>query len=250
MNVALKEFLYKMADDQLIIGHRNSEWTGFGPFLEEDIAFSSMAQDKIGHSHALFQILYELGEAVPDTAAFMRSAEQFRNCIYVELPNGEYEFSLMRHFLFDTSERIRFQLLSESSFSPLAALARKIVGELRYHCAHADTWIKRLGSATDESVSRLQTALDHGLPFALGICEPVAGEDRLKVDGIYPGDQVLFERWKDAVERVLAATKLQLPGWDSIKPVYGGRSGVHSEYLGPLLQEMSEVFRIDPLAEW
>jgi ring-1,2-phenylacetyl-CoA epoxidase subunit PaaC len=250
MSTALREFLYNMADDQLIIGHRNSEWTGFGPFLEEDIAFSSMAQDKIGHSYALFQILHELGEAPPDATAFMRSAVQYRNCIYVELPNGEYEFSLMRHFLFDTAERIRFQLLSESSFKPLAVLAKKIVGELRYHCAHADTWIKRLGSATEESVSRLQRALDHGLPFALGIFEPSDGEETLASDGIYPGDIVLLERWKKEVVQVLAATKLALPGWDSLKPVKGGRAGVHSEFLEPLLREMSEVLRIDPKAEW
>src|SRR5688572_33396134 len=119
-SIALKELLYKIADDQLILGHRNSEWTGFGPLLEEDIAFSSMAQDKIGQSYALFQILHELGEQAPDTVAFTRNAAQFHNCILVELPNGEYDFSLVRHFLFDTAEALRFESLSQSSFQPLA----------------------------------------------------------------------------------------------------------------------------------
>ena len=112
---ALKDLLYKIADDQLILGHRNSEWTGFGPLLEEDIAFSSMAQDKVGQSLALYTLLEQLGENDPDTVAFMRNADQFHNCEFVELPIGEYDFSLIRHFLFDTAELIRFEMLAESS---------------------------------------------------------------------------------------------------------------------------------------
>ena len=117
---ALKELLYKIADDQLILGHRNSEWTGMGPLLEEDIAFSSMAQDKIGQSLALYNLLHQLGEQEPDTVAFTRKANQFHNCVFVELPNGEYDFSLIRHFLFDTAEAIRFELLANSTYEPLA----------------------------------------------------------------------------------------------------------------------------------
>ncbi|HOO09250.1 MAG TPA: phenylacetate-CoA oxygenase subunit PaaI, partial [Cyclobacteriaceae bacterium] len=123
---AIKELLYKMADDQLILGHRNSEWTGFGPLLEEDIAFSSMAQDKIGHSLALYTMLHDLGEQGPDTIAFLRSADQFHNSQFTELPNAEYDFSLIRHFLYDTAETIRFEMLSRSSYMPLAQLAAKV----------------------------------------------------------------------------------------------------------------------------
>src|SRR5688572_19487724 len=130
---AIKELLYKIADDQLILGHRNSEWTGFGPLLEEDIAFSSMAQDKVGQSQALYEILHSLGEQSPDTVAFMRNANQFHNCIFTELPNGEYDFSLIRHFLYDTALAIRFEMLTKSSYKPLAELATKIRGELKYH---------------------------------------------------------------------------------------------------------------------
>jgi len=127
---ALKELLYKIADDLLILGHRNSEWTGFGPLLEEDIAFSSMAQDKVGQSHALYTILNSLGERDPDTIAFTRNASQFHNCVLVELPNGEYDFSLIRHFLYDTAEAIRFEMLSSSTFQPVADLSKKIRAEL------------------------------------------------------------------------------------------------------------------------
>src|SRR5262245_56963285 len=165
---AVVDLLYRLADDSLIIGHRNSEWTGLGPLLEEDIAFSSMAQDKIGHSYAIYQILHSLGEPDPDTIAFLRPGNEFRNSLLTELPNGEYDFSLIRHFLYDTAEYLRFEMLTRSSFTPLAELAVKIKSELHYHTLHANTWIKKLGNATDASVEKLQQSLDLALPFALG----------------------------------------------------------------------------------
>ncbi len=128
--LALKELLVKMADDELILGHRNSEWTGLGPVMEEDIAFSSMAQDKIGHSLALYGILHEqLGEKDPDHFAFLREEKEYRCCHLVEMPNGEYDFSLVRHFLFDHAETVRYQSMSESSFEPLRRLSSKFRGE-------------------------------------------------------------------------------------------------------------------------
>ena len=249
-NEAIKELLYKMADDQLILGHRNSEWTGFGPLLEEDIAFSSMAQDKIGHSLALYTILNSLGEQGPDTLAFTRNANQFHNCLLTELPNGEYDFSLIRHFLYDTAEALRFEMLAQSSFGPLAQVAKKIRGELRYHTLHANTWLKQLGSATDESIGRLQKSLTDALPYALGIFEPSPFEKELISSGVFGGEEELQVRWKKRVEEIIGQTQLQLPGWDTLAPQLGGRSGKHTVHLQPLLDEMSEVFRIDPAAEW
>jgi ring-1,2-phenylacetyl-CoA epoxidase subunit PaaC len=246
----IKELLYKIADDQLILGHRNSEWTGLGPLLEEDIAFSSMAQDKIGHCFAIYQILHEMGEIAPDPNAFLRPASQFHNSIFVELPNGEYQFSLMRHFLYDTAEALRFELLSRSSFLPIAELAQKIKGELRYHTLHANTWIKKLGSATEESISRLQQSLDFALPFALGLFERSPIEKELISQNIFPGEKTLEQEWKLKIEEILIQTKLTLPDFSQIQPILGGRNGQHSEYLQPLLDEMSEVIKIDPTTEW
>lgn len=248
--IALKELLYKIADDQLILGHRNSEWTGFGPLLEEDIAFSSMAQDKIGQSYALYQMLQSLGEREPDTVAFTRNASQFHNCILVELPNGEYDFSLIRHFLYDTAEAIRFEMLSESSYQPLADISKKIRAELRYHTLHANTWLKQLGSATEESISRLQNSLNLAMPYALGMFEESTDEKELISSKIFGGEQALKERWMKKVEEIIKQTNLSLPDWKTLQPVFGGRVGKHSEHLQPLLDEMSEVFKIDPAAEW
>lgn len=249
-NEALKELLYKMADDLLILGHRNSEWTGMGPLLEEDIAFSSMAQDKIGQSLALYTMLQGLGEQDPDTVAFTRNASQFHNTIMVELPNGEYDFSLIRHFLYDTAEAIRFDMLAQSAYEPLAQLAKKIKGELRYHTLHGNTWVKQLGTATPESISRLQQSLDELLPYALGMFEHSPFEKELIGERIFGGEEELQTRWKKKVEELIAQTELKLTSWDVVEPVFGGRSGRHTEHLQPLLDEMSEVFKIDPTAEW
>jgi ring-1,2-phenylacetyl-CoA epoxidase subunit PaaC len=250
MNEPLKELLYKIADDLLILGHRNSEWTGFGPLLEEDIAFSSMAQDKVGQSHALYQILNSLGERDPDTIAFTRNASQFHNSVLVELPNGEYDFSLVRHFLYDTAEAFRFEMLSNSSFQPVADLSKKIRAELRYHTLHANTWMKQLGTATEESISKLQKSLDYAMPFALGMFEESPYEKELIANGIFGGEQALKEKWMKKVEEIISQTNLTLPDWKLVQPILGGRIGKHTEHLQPLLDEMSEVFRIDPSAEW
>jgi ring-1,2-phenylacetyl-CoA epoxidase subunit PaaC len=247
---ALKELLYKIADDLLILGHRNSEWTGIGPLLEEDIAFSSMAQDKIGQSLAVYELLHHLGEGVPDSVAFMRKSDLFHNCQFVELPIGDYEFSLIRHFLYDHSILLRFQQLSDSSYQPLAQVSRKLVGELRYHVMHADSFIKKLGTATDESINRLQTALNQALPFALGIFENSPQESELISGRIFSGEEDLYGRWYHEITKVIEVTSLDLPKVDLSEAKTGGRIGQHTPHLQHLLDEMAEVFRLDPSTDW
>jgi ring-1,2-phenylacetyl-CoA epoxidase subunit PaaC len=247
---AIKELLYKMADDLLIIGHRNSEWTGLGPILEEDIAFSSMAQDKIGQSQALFQLLHELGEQEPDTVAFTRNAKQFHNAQFVELPNGDYDFSLMRHFLYDVADQLRFEMLANSSYEPLAKVARKIKGELKYHVFHANTWIVKLGSANEESKARMQNALNDAWNYALGLFEEGKYETILKSEGIFAGEADLQHRWLETITPTLTKATLTIPHENVWEPKFGGRIGLHTEHLDPLVDEMSEVFRVDPSAEW
>lgn len=246
----LKDLMYKIADDQLIIGHRNSEWTGVGPLLEEDIAFSSMAQDKVGQSWAIYKLLEDLGETEPDINAFTRNAEQFHNSQLVELPNQDYDFSLMRHVLFDYAESIRFEMLALSSYEPLAQLAQKIKGEIKYHVMHGRSFVRKLGTSTEEAIIRLQKALDYSLPYALGVFEPSKYEDEMKQAFIFEGEKILEERWKEQIETILKGTELKLPNWNDIEPIYGGRYGIHTDHLQPLLDEMTEVFNVDPTAEW
>lgn len=247
---AIKDLLYAMADDELIIGHRNSEWTGFGPILEEDIAFSSMAQDKIGHAQALYDILHSLGENIPDKLAFGRTENEFRCCHLTEYPIGDYSFSLMRHFLFDTAEAVRFDLLADSSFEPLAKVAKKFRGEIKYHTMHADVWIDQLGNSNEDSRMKMQAALDECFPLALGIFEPLELESELIAGRIFPGEKYLQEEWLKKISHVIEKANLKLPDINSVTPSYGGRKGKHTEYLKPLLDEMTEVYSIDPEAEW
>lgn len=247
---AMTDMLLRMADDDLILAHRHSEWTGLGPLLEEDIAFSSIAQDKLGHAQALYTILHEHFEgADPDAMAFGRPEQQMRCCHLVELPNGEYDFSLMRHFLFDAAEFVRWTALCESSFEPLAKLALKIRGELKYHLYHAQTWIIQLGAqGSEESKARMQTALRTVWPYALGIFEARSSDAALVADGVFPGEDVLRSRWLDVVGSVLAKASLEIP--TDATAVLGGRDGYHTEHLAPLLDEMTEVYRQDPSAQW
>lgn len=251
MSAAIKNLLYRIADDELIIGHRNSEWTGLGPILEEDIAFSSLAQDQIGHALANYTILEkEFGEAPPDTVAFNRQEKDFLSCQLVELPIGEYDFSLMRHFLFDHSESCRYELLLKSSFAPLAMLAKKIKGEMKYHTLHADLWITKLGNGTEESHARMQTALNETLPYALGLFEASDYEDELISTGVFAGEKALQAMWLDRITPIIEQAHLSMPDMTTIEPKFGGRRGYHSEYLQPLLTEMSEVFQLDLETKW
>ncbi|TAN18408.1 MAG: phenylacetate-CoA oxygenase subunit PaaI [Chitinophagaceae bacterium] len=248
----IKDLITKMADDELILGHRNSEWTGLGPILEEDIAFSSMAQDKIGHALALYEILHEqFDEKDPDHYAFLRNEKEYKCCHLVEFPIGEYDFSLMRHFLFDYAEMIRYETLANSSFEPFRLLSKKVKGELKYHTLHAEEWIKQLGNATDESHARMQQELNHCFPLAAGIFEPAKEfESQLMDEKIYPGEKKLYELWLDKIYSVVTQASLNLPDIGKVQPVFGGREGYHTEYLQLLLDEMSEVYKLDPGANW
>lgn len=247
---AIIDLLYKLADDLLILGHRNSEWTGLGPLLEEDIAFSSMAQDKIGQSLEFYKILHQAGESDPDTLAFLRNADLFHNCQFVELPNAEYDFSLIRHFLFDMAEIIRFEMLSNSSIEIIAQAAKKFKGEIKYHVMHAESWIQQLGSATEDSINRLQKSLDYALPYALGIFEESKYEEVLINEKVFGGEKALKEQWEPRIREILETTSLVLPNFENLTPVYGGRYGDHTEHLQLLVDEMSEVFKVDPKADW
>lgn len=247
---AIKEFLYKIADDQLIIGHRNSEWTGLGPMVEEDIAFSSIAQDKIGQSLHIYEILHSLGEAEPDIIAFTRNAADFKSSHITEFPIGEYDFSLMRNFLFNHAERIRFDMLASSTLEPLAQLAKKYRGEVKYHVMHSGTWVRQLGQANEESHARMQTVLNETFNLALGIFEESEFAETLKELGVFEGEKVLQDKWIEEISPILVSASLVIPDKSSWQPVYGGRKGYHTEYLQPMLDEMGEVFRLDPTAEW
>ncbi len=252
MKPAVSELLTKMADDALIIGHRNAEWTGIGPTLEEDIAFGSMAQDKVGHAYNFYNLLSQTNGGEVDDIAFRRKESEYKCCHLVELPIGDdFGVSLMRHFLFDHAEYLRYELLTYSTFQPLADLARKYRPEIKYHLFHANTWIKQLSAGTEESRARMQSALTELWPYALSIFEPGPFDEINKIEGIFPGERELQRKWTLAVSPILEGAGLKIPAVDEPKAQYGGRQGYHTDHFAGLLAEMTEVLRTEPDgAEW
>jgi ring-1,2-phenylacetyl-CoA epoxidase subunit PaaC len=251
------QYLYGLADDELIIGHRNSEWTGIAPILEEDIAFSSMAQDEIGHALTYYRMLHELGEADPDTLAFRRGAAEFRCAHLAEWPREDWAFSICRQFLYDGAEAVRLAALAHSSCQPLAQAARKLAGEEKYHWMHGRAWIQRLGQATPDSHGRMQTALDKAFPLALGLFEAPEAEAGLVAEGVKPPESDLRRDWLDLIAPVLDSAGLVYPAarqngtWQaSAAAAEGGRAGRHTPHLERLLDAMQAVYRTDPEAEW
>jgi len=245
---AVIDLLYRMADDALILGHRDSEWTGHAPILEEDIAFSSIAQDEMGHAQAFYQLLHELGEPDPDRLAFARKPRAFRCASLVCLPKGDWAFSIVRRFLYDLADSVRLTALSESTLVPLAQLVRKLRGEKKYHLMHGRSWVRRLGRATEVSHSRMQAALDEAYPHALGLFEPTEADGVLAQAGICPTEDELRRQWESAAAPALAEAGLTVD--ESVQPIHGGRVGRHPAALSELLTSMQLVFNIDPQAAW
>ncbi len=236
-DTALISRLFALADDELILGQRDSEWTGHAPLLEEDIAFSNIAQDEIGHALLWYTILHEqLGQPRPDRLAFWRAAHEFRNATLVELPKGDWAVTIVRQYLFDEYEKARNAALQECGYQPIVAAVGKITREEIYHLMHSTGWIKRLGDATAESHRRMQAALDQLWPHALGLFESIEHDADFsrQLDDIKTA-------WTEAVSPTLAQATLVIPA--GAAPIQGGRRGQHTPHLITLLDEMQRVAR-------
>jgi ring-1,2-phenylacetyl-CoA epoxidase subunit PaaC len=247
----LTGLLLAVADDKLLLGHRNSDWTGLAPILEEDIAFSALAQDEMAHAQALYELAGELSGESADQLAFGRSPAAYRCAAIVEVPDDfDWSVALARQLFCDHCDLLRLRRLARSAWKPLADLAARLADEETVHVEHADTWVDRLGNGTDESRGKLQAALDRLAPLAPGLFEPVAKQADLEAADLYPAHDAMFSEWKLALEAVVGrgGLALTLPDEPDVTP--GGRHGHHTEHLGALLDEMCEVFRLEPDAAW
>lgn len=245
---ALAAYITAIADDEMILGHRASEWTGLAPVLEADIALSSIAQDEMGHARTWYELLEPLTGETPDQMVFLRPWQAFRNAQLSELPRGDWGFTLMRHYLHDVAEQVRLDALAESSYEPIAQVARKLRVEEKYHLIHGRTWIAKLGRATDESHRRMQAALDQAYPYALGLFEPSEDEEALVADGLVPPSAVLMEWWVPEVVAFLTDAGLAVP--HDARPILGGRRGEHTEHLEALVSAMQLLEQIAPPETW
>ena len=248
---ALASYLIAMGDDELILGHRDSEWTGHAPILEEDIAFANVALDEIGHARLWYELAADLMGAdrarYPDQQVYFRPAADFRCLQLVELPKGDWAFSMVRQYLFDAFKQHRLTGLLGSKHQPLADVAARIRTEELYHLRHTRAWVPRLGLGTEESCARMQAALDELWPYSQALGAPLPGELELLEAGLVPGSSSLFDLWSEEVTQFLKEAGLQVPPANN--DVQADRA-VHSEYFPALIADLQEVAQLDPEAQW
>ena len=280
MSDALLSLLTALGDDELVLGHRHSEWTGYAPHIEEDVAFSSIAQDEIGHAAALYSIVAEVTGDNPDNIALGRKPEDYRNATLCEKENREWAFTLARHWLYDMADAVRLEALEETNHDKLGALVRKMRREERYHLIHADIWMKRVGSGPVEGRSRLVDAMTEVFPHAVGLFEPFELEAEAVKEGWLPvsSDELrhrFLERTGSALDEMglpshgeershtgeraefvasssgdLIAGEEDGNGTAPASAGLGGRRGKHSSEFDSLWDVMTKTYRENPGATW
>ena len=248
---ALYNYILQLADDKLVLGHRLSEWCGHGPVLEEDIALTNIALDMVGQATALLDLAgkVEGRERSADDLAYFREAREFKNCLLVEEPRGDFAYTIAKLFIFNAFNYLLYTELKKSKFEPLAALADKSLKETLYHLRHSREWILRLGDGTEESKSRISEALSDLWIFTGELFMASDVEALLIPTGVAPNPSDLKAKWEELVSGVLKEATLSMP--DSKRHMRdGGRRGLHSEHLGLMLAEMQILPRSYPDARW
>jgi len=259
----LVDYTLHLADSSLILGHRNSEWTGHGPILEQDIAISNIALDLIGQSRNLYQYAadlvnqhgHQLRSEMPrdrplteDDLAYLRDAWDFKNCLLVEQPNGDWAQTIVRQFFFSSYQYLLYQQLVNSSDSQLAAIAEKSLKETTYHLRWSSDWVIRLGDGTEESHARMEKAIDELWMFTGELFDPADYEANLLVSHTAVDTALLKEDWLNKVQSTFSEATLQMPSTEAFQR--GGKIGLHSEHLGFILAEMQFLQRAYPNATW
>ncbi|HVL81508.1 MAG TPA: 1,2-phenylacetyl-CoA epoxidase subunit PaaC [Actinomycetota bacterium] len=281
------DLLLALADDELILGHRHSEWTGWAPHLEEDIAFSSIGQDEMAHARLLYELAEPLAGRTPDELALGREPRDYRNAVICERPNGDWGYTIARHYLYDTADDVRTRVLESSSWKDLADAVRVIRLEERYHLEHANAWFRRLAEGPVTARDRLARGLEAAVGEALALFEELPSEEELVAEGLLPrSNEEMLAEWlaqlgseleEVSLDYVLTShtrvgemvptssgeaedvVSLEVPGierrdgrWVHVGRFAGegGRRGRHSEDFQPLWDEMTMLHRTVPGATW
>ena len=247
---SLFEYILRIGDDSLILGHRMSEWCGHGPILEEDIAMTNISLDLIGQATSLLSYAGEVeGKGRnEDALAFLRFDRDYHNLLLVEQPNGDFGMTMMRQFLFDAFRRPFYERLQFSANKQLAAIAEKSLKETKYHLKHSSEWVIRLGDGTDESHHRIQESLNTLWRYTSELFYSDEVDVEMQKIGVAPNMSEVFEDWKKTIDAVLEEATLHIPAnnWKQ----EGGRKGLHSEHFGFILTELQYMQRAYPNMEW
>ena len=230
------DYILHLADNALVLGHRNSEWTGHGPILEQDIALSNIALDLIGQARHLYQYAAaKMGDGTTeDSLAYLRDAAEFKNCLLAEQLNGHWGKTVLRQFLFSAYQYPLYQQLTTHEDDQLRAIAEKSLKEVTYHLRWSSEWVLRLGLGTDESRTKMQDALNDLWPYSDDLVHNESAE--------------LKAKWKSRVDDILHKATLHIP--KGVQMIVGGMDGLHTPHLSTMLDEMQYMQRNYPGVEW
>jgi ring-1,2-phenylacetyl-CoA epoxidase subunit PaaC len=236
-----REALLALADDEHLMGQQHAEWIGVAPFLEEDLAFCSIAQDELGHAATLYELLSDDVDAL----AFGRSPEEYRSCHLVEVPCPDWADALARHWLYDLAEELRWDALAGSSVDAVADAVERAQREETYHRRHATALLQRMLD-DPEAGPRVSAAIRRLLPLADALWEPVAGEDDAQAAGVVTtGSAELRHVWRSRVVEVAGPVD-----WAALdRPDQAARTR-RSEPFAALHARINEVLTLDPTAHW
>ena len=248
--MSLSNYLLHLADNALILGHRNSEWCGHGPVLEQDIAITNISLDLIGQSRYLYQYAASITGhgASEDSLAYLRDARSYLNLLMLELPKRDWGFTILRQYLFSEFQLLQYKALQRSADVQLAGIAEKALKETSYHRRWSSEWVIRLGDGTDESHERMQESLVRIWPYTGELFMPAIFEQEMVAAGIGVDPSSFKEEWMSKTKAVFEEATLMVPeeGWSQ----KGGKEGRHTEHLGYILAEMQFLQRTYPGQEW
>jgi ring-1,2-phenylacetyl-CoA epoxidase subunit PaaC len=264
MNDSLIQYTLHLADNSLILGQRNSEWCGHGPVLEQDIAITNISLDLIGQARNFYQYAAALineqaqlsGSKVPpsegfrevseDSLAYLRKEREFKNCLLVEQPNGDWAQTILRQFFFSQYQYLLYQQLQNSKDEQLSAIATKALKEVTYHLRWSSEWVIRLGDGTEESHERMLKAMDELWRYTGEMFIPADYEKEMGIDFV-----IIKQEWEQKVKLILDEASLIPPsGGGGAFMQTGGKQGKHTEHLGYILTELQYMQRTYPGCEW
>lgn len=246
---ALYNYTLRLADTNLILGQRLSEWTGHGPYLEEDLALTNIALDITGVAKSLYEYAEQQDNSkTADDLAYFRNERQFMNLLITEQPNGDYAKTMVRQVIMDCFDVYFYQELAKSKDETLAGIAQKSIKEVTYHLRHSSAWLVRFGDGTEESHNRAQDALNHLWQYTGELFEMNEVDEILIKEGIAVDLSTIKSKWESHITELIAKATLQKP--ETTYAQTGSRKGLHTEHLGYILAEMQALPRMFPDAKW
>lgn len=251
MNDKKITYLLRMADNDLILSQRLSEWCGKGPALEEDMALTNVALDLIGQARFWYSYAGEIEglNRDEDQFAFLRDANAFNNTLLVEQPNGSYADTLARQMYFDLWHYLILQGLIHSKDEQIAAIAEKSLKEVAYHVRRSVDLIIRLGDGSQQSHQMIQNALNDLWMYTGELFDTDEIDQVMYNEGIAPDLADIKTKWLTQLNGIFKEATLTMPSAD-VWMQKGGKQGIHSENLGFILAEMQFLQRAYPQSTW